>query len=305
MWFPAPPGRALSEVSCSLLTETVTCLGEPPHLRSLNKVQAATRVSPVSRSIPVTAWVTQAPVLCPLSLVTALVEVWVFSCPSAADPGSSCAVLVFELPTVSSHQLFALKAFFFLIIPKLAAAFPCLKKSCGMETSPHLIPSKPVAGFPAELACSRAPLNDLSAPPVTCPSPCLSWAQKCSLILLNQVVSALLCAAPGFGVRTSPLPSHGSCLLLQPMGDPSFPLAGGSWAAPGARLVLGRFLNWSLTMAAWAHGRREGFMSSGCSEDDNNINYSKHSPSVQLILPVATVPFSIHWKSDVTSSGYE
>lgn len=111
---PCPPGRGLSEVSCSLLTETVTCLGEPPHLRSLNKVQAVTRVSPVSRSIPgVTAWVTQAPVLCPVSLVTAVVEVWVFSCPSAADPGSSSAVLVFELPTVSSHQLFALKTFFF------------------------------------------------------------------------------------------------------------------------------------------------------------------------------------------------
>lgn len=46
-------------------------------------------------------------------------------------------------------------------------------------------------------------------------------------------------------------------------------------------------------------------MSSGCSEDDNNTNYSKHSPSLQLVLPVATVPFSIHWKSDVTPAGYE
>lgn len=59
-------------------------------------------------------------------------------------------------------------------------------------------------------------------------------------------------------------------------------------------------------MAVWAHGRRDfGFMSSGCSEDDHNTNYFKHSLSVQSVLPVAAVPFSIHWKSDVTSSGYE
>lgn len=136
MWFPAPPGRALSEVSCSLLTETVTCLGEPPHLRSLNKVQAATRVSPVSRSIPVTAWVTQAPVLCPVSLVTAVVEVWVFSCPSAADAGSSRAVLVFELPIVSSHQLFALKTFFFNYT-KISSCIPLSEeKLCHGNLSP-------------------------------------------------------------------------------------------------------------------------------------------------------------------------
>lgn len=46
-------------------------------------------------------------------------------------------------------------------------------------------------------------------------------------------------------------------------------------------------------------------MSSGCREVDNNTNYSKHSLSMQLVLLVATVPFSIHWKSDVASSGYE
>lgn len=133
---PCPPGRGLSEVSCSLLIEIVTCLGEPSHLRSLNKVQAATRVSPVSRSIPVMAWVTQAPVLCPVSLVTAVVEVCVFSCPSADDPGSSCAILVFELLTVSSHQLFALKTFFFNYT-KISSSIPlCEEKLWHGNLSP-------------------------------------------------------------------------------------------------------------------------------------------------------------------------
>lgn len=64
---------------------------------------------------------------------------------------------------------------------------------------------------------------------------------------------------------------------------------------------MGECLGWCVSMAAW----REGFVSSGCSEDDNNTNYSRHSLSMQSVLPVAIVPFSIHRKSDVTSSGYK
>lgn len=64
---------------------------------------------------------------------------------------------------------------------------------------------------------------------------------------------------------------------------------------------MGECLGWCVSMAAW----REGFVSSGCSKDDNNTNYSRHSLSMQSVLPVATVPFSIHRKSDVTSLGYK
>lgn len=48
---------------------------------------------------------------------------------------------------------------------------------------------------------------------------------------------------------------------------------------------MGKSLGWCLSMATWAHGRREGFMSSGQSEDDNNTIYSKHLLSMQLVLP--------------------
>lgn len=99
---------------------------------------------------------------------------------------------------------------------------------------------------------------------------------------------ALLCAAPGFGVRTSPLPSLSFCPLLQPTGDVSF-LQGCLRCEAGAgqdgEEMMGRSLPWCLSVAAWAHGRNGfGFMSSGGSEDDNNRNYSKHSLSLQSVL---------------------